>query len=125
MQSVHELETNGLVAGRAEQNARSDDTGAAEQLEKRLARRRDQARAKRQSETAENREQCSRLQIPLKLAWAVTIHKSQGLTLNKVVIDVGKKRFSCDYKPLLHLQESENYLIFCLVLLSLINDSVV
>ena len=38
--------------------------------------------------------QCSRLQLPLKLAWAVTIHKSQGLTLNKVVIDVGKK-FSC------------------------------
>ena len=53
MQSVQELETDGLVAGRAEQNARSDDTGAAEQLEKRLARRRDQARAKRQSETAE------------------------------------------------------------------------
>ena len=26
--------------------------------------------------------------------WAVTIHKSQGLTLNKVVIDVGKKEFS-------------------------------
>ena len=25
---------------------------------------------------------------------AVTIHKSQGLTLNKVVIDVGKKEFS-------------------------------
>lgn len=40
-------------------------------------------------------EQCSRLQLPLKLAWAVTIHKSQGLTLNKVVIDVGKKEFSC------------------------------
>ena len=38
--------------------------------------------------------QCSRLQIPLKLAWAVTIHKSQGLTLNKVVVYIGKREFS-------------------------------
>ena len=38
--------------------------------------------------------QCSRLQLPLKLSWAVTIHKSQGMTLDKVVIDVGKKEFS-------------------------------
>jgi len=38
--------------------------------------------------------QSSRLQLPLKLAWAVTIHKCQGMTLDKVVIDVGKKEFS-------------------------------
>ena len=38
--------------------------------------------------------QCSRLQLPLKLAWAVTIHKPQSMTLDKVVIDVGKKEFS-------------------------------
>lgn len=37
---------------------------------------------------------CSRLQIPLRLAWAVTIHKSQGLTMEKAVIDVGRKEFS-------------------------------
>ena len=29
-------------------------------------------------------------QLPLRLAWALTIHKSQGLTLPKAWIDIGK-----------------------------------
>lgn len=33
-------------------------------------------------------------QYPVKLAWALTIHKSQGLTFNKVSIDVGHGAFT-------------------------------
>jgi len=31
-----------------------------------------------------------RAQIPLKMAWDLTIHKSQGMTLPKATIDIGK-----------------------------------
>ena len=33
-------------------------------------------------------------QYPIRLAWAVTIHKSQGMTFDRVIIDIGRGTFS-------------------------------
>ncbi|MEM9928926.1 MAG: helicase C-terminal domain-containing protein, partial [Bacteroidota bacterium] len=35
-------------------------------------------------------------QIPVRMAWAVTIHKSQGKTFDKIIIDLGRGAFEHD-----------------------------
>lgn len=47
-----------------------------------------------QKHTIDEIELGSYTQFPLKLAWALTIHKSQGLTFNRVVIDIGRGAFA-------------------------------
>ena len=47
-----------------------------------------------ETRSIESEEAGSFVQYPLKLAWAVTIHKSQGKTFDRVAIDMGRGAFA-------------------------------
>lgn len=48
-----------------------------------------------------------RQQVTVKLEWALTIHKSQGMTLNKAWVDIGKK------KPTFGISYGSNWSSIC------------
>ncbi|KAE8741050.1 hypothetical protein FOCC_FOCC013420 [Frankliniella occidentalis] len=47
-----------------------------------------------QSQWYKNGTPCTRFQLPLSLCWACTIHKAQGLSLLKAVLDAGNSEFA-------------------------------
>ena len=54
-----------------------------------------------------------RMQLPLRLAWSITIHKSQGLTLRKAWIDLGpsEKAVGLAYVALSRVRKLEDLVI--------------
>lgn len=56
---------------------------------------------------------CSRIQFPITLAYALTIHKAQGLTLDKVIVEIGDRELApgLTYVALSRVRRAEDLLI--------------
>ena len=56
---------------------------------------------------------CERQQLPLKIAWAITIHKSQGLTLKKAWVDLGdsEKSLGMTYVALSRVKKLQDFVV--------------
>jgi len=65
-----------------------------------------------------SRSKCTRVQYPLSLSWACTVHKSQSLTLARTEIDLGDVEFQLGltYVALSRVKNDS-----CLILLTLLN----
>ena len=63
---------------------------------------------------------CKHVQFPIVLAWAITIHKCQGITLSKVVIDIDKKEMQNNliFVTILHVRCKEDLAFSVTYLLS-------
>lgn len=59
--------------------------------------------------------ECSRLQFPLILCFAITIHKSQGMTLSRAILNIGssERQLGLTYVALSRLTSLENLALEC------------